>query len=226
MSVAENYKRVQLKVKEAAERRGGSPESVKIIAISKRHPNESIYQGIKAGITDFGENRVQEAIQKVEEIQEAVNWHFIGTLQKNKIKYIINKFCLIHSVDTLALAEALNNQAEKNNTSFNILMQLNISREEVKHGFEAENALQEAKKIMALKNLNLKGVMGMAPWLEDIEKTRPYFKELKDVSNVMNKAGIEAPEISMGMSGDYEIAIEEGSTMVRVGTAIFGTRQY
>jgi len=226
MTIAENYHQILQNVRKCAIDAGRDPESVKLIAVSKRHPIESVREAVEAGALELGESRIQEATDKVRFFPEPVNWHFIGTLQKNKIKYIIDVFHLIHSVDSFELAEALDKHARRNNTVFNILMQVNISREEAKHGFTVENAIEAAKQISEIPHVNLHGIMGMAPYFEDVEGTRPYFQELKSISDKINQAGIIAPEISMGMSGDYEIAIQEGSTMVRVGTAIFGQRAY
>jgi len=225
MPVSENYQKLRQEVNSLLQKNGREKDAITIVAVSKKHPIQAIYEGLQAGIQNFGENRVQEAVKKIEAIPEKINWHFIGTLQKNKIKYIVNSFCLIHSIDSLSLARALNKEAGKRNTSFQVLMQVNISSEEQKHGFAINEAIQSAQELVKMEYLSLRGVMGMAPKVEKPEQTRPYFKELKKISDEILQRGINAPEISMGMSHDYRVAVEEGSTILRIGTAIFGPRK-
>ncbi len=226
MSFATRLQEVRKIIAQSAEKAGRNASDITLVAVSKHHPVEAIQEAIQSGISTFGENRVQEAMEKQAFFEEhppslPLQWHLIGTLQRKKVKQIAGRFTLIHSVDSLRLAETLQDVAEKKNTSFNILLQVNISREEQKHGIGAEETLSTAKTIATFSRINLKGVMGMAPRCNTPEEARPCFHTLTELSHLIRKAGIDAPEISMGMSADYPVAIEEGATIIRIGSTLF-----
>ncbi|RDY20471.1 YggS family pyridoxal phosphate-dependent enzyme, partial [Criibacterium bergeronii] len=195
---------------------------------SKTVDMPEIKQIYDLGIRDFGENKPQELARKSQELTDA-NWHQIGTLQKNKVKYIIDRVRLIHSVDSLSLAQEIDKRAKQLDITINCLLQINISHEESKHGIEEKDVIEFVKNLQQYKNISLIGLMGMAPYESDKEKTRPYFQRMKEIISDVNSKkiyGSELTELSMGMSNDFQIAIEEGATMVRVGTSIFGERTY
>jgi len=207
---------------------GRDPETIRLVAVTKAVPPESIRQAVNAGLKIFGESYIQEASAKIDAINDKnVSWHFIGHLQSNKAKIAVRCFDLIHSVDSLNLAEALNRQAEAIHKIQNILVQVNISGESTKSGTAAEEAIVLVNAIRWMENLSVKGLMTIPPFFDQPEKARPYFKALADLKNqIKNESppGNEINELSMGMSGDFEVAIEEGATLVRIGTAIFGER--
>lgn len=181
------------------------------------------------GIQDFGENKVQELCDKYEELQMPLHWHLIGHLQRNKVKYIVDKVCLIHSVDSLRLAEEIQREAEKKDCHVNVLIEVNIGREETKSGVEPEEAAALVRNVAALSRVHVKGLMAIAPMVEEPEESRPYFQQmarLREEIRALDLPGVEMTELSMGMTGDFEVALEEGATMIRVGTAIFGGRVY
>ena len=220
---------IKKRIEEAADKCGRDPSTVSLVAVSKTIPVNRVREAIEAGVTVFGENYVQEAREKFNRLATfPVSWHFIGHLQSNKAKYAVRLFDLIHSVDTLKLARELNKQAQKNAKIQNILIQVNISKESSKSGADAENVLDLIDKVRHLENLSVKGLMTMPPFFNDPEKARPYFSALR---NLRDRIKIKAPseialdELSMGMTGDFEAAIEEGATLVRIGTAIFGERK-
>ncbi len=219
---------VKNEIAEIAEKCGRNPNDIMLVAVSKRHSCELIEAGIDAGIENLGENYVKEAVEKIETIgNESVSWHFIGHLQSNKAKHAVKYFDWIHSVDSLKLAREIDKYACKMNKIQNILMQINISSEETKSGAAEEDAIILAKQIGKLPNISLQGLMGMPPFYDDPERARPYFAKLFNIRKAINEENIEGlnlMHLSMGMSGDFKIAIEEGSTMVRIGTAIFGPR--
>ncbi len=192
-----------------------------LIAVSKTKPIEMIEEAYQTGIRDFGENHVQELVEKINKLPNDIRWHMIGHLQTNKVKDIIGKVYLIHSVDTIKLAKEIGKQSKKNNTITNILLELNIANEESKYGFKIEEIDNAIKEIQLLTNINIKGLMCVAPFTETPEDNRIYFKKMKELKDKYN---LEL--ISMGMSNDYTIAIEEGSNYIRVGTKIFGERNY
>jgi len=192
-----------------------------LIAVSKTKPIEMIEEAYKIGIRDFGENHVQELVQKINKLPNDIRWHMIGHLQTNKVKDIIGKVYLIHSVDTIKLAKEIDKQSKKNNTITNILLELNIANEESKYGFKIEELDNAIKEIQLLTNIKIKGLMCVAPFTQTPEDNRIYFKEMKELKDKYN---LEI--LSMGMSNDYTIAIEEGSNYIRVGTKIFGERNY
>lgn len=214
-------------------RAGRNPEEVKLVAVTKTVDVEKIMEALNAGLRIFGENRVQEAQKKIQDmrarIQDSkIEWHLIGHLQRNKAKYAVQLFDLIHSVDSIGLAEELNRQAEKMGKIQSILVQVKLSEEETKHGIEEEDLLSLIERIRDLKNLRLEGLMTMPPYFEDLEMVRPYFRKLREIRDTINSSHIThhaLRELSMGMSHDFEVAIEEGATLVRIGTAIFGERR-
>jgi pyridoxal phosphate enzyme (YggS family) len=219
---------VKERIKKAAAACNRPAESIRLVAVSKTIPIEVVREAIDAGVTDLGENYIQEAREKINSlITYPVNWHFIGHLQSNKAKYAVRMFDLIHSVDSLKLARELDNYAKKNNKVQPILIQVNVAREDSKSGVYVENTIQLLKDISKLKNIAVKGLMTMPPFFNAPEKVRPFFsalRELRDQIRALKIPGITLDDLSMGMTGDFEAAIQEGATMVRIGTAIFGDR--
>jgi pyridoxal phosphate enzyme (YggS family) len=205
-----------------------SADSIHLIAVSKTMPAEVVQEAIEAGVTDLGENYIQEARDKINRLARApVNWHFIGHLQSNKAKYAVRLFDLIHSVDSLKLARELDKYAQKNDKIQAVLIQVNVAREDSKSGVYVENTLKLLTDIAQLENIAVKGLMTMPPYFNAPEKVRPFFaalRELRDHIRSERIPNIAMDELSMGMTGDFEAAIEEGATMVRIGTAIFGER--
>lgn len=228
--IKENLQEVQRRVQAACDRAGRAREDVLLIAVSKTKPVEMIREVMETGIVDFGENKVQEMCDKMEVITEPLNWHLIGHLQRNKVKYIVDKACMIHSVDSLRLAEEIQKEAEKKGVDLvKILIEVNMAEEETKDGIHAEETEELVKAIAALPNLQIMGLMTIAPFVDDPEENRPVFKAMVALKNKIESLqipGVRMEELSMGMTNDYEVAIEEGATMVRVGTAIFGERYY
>lgn len=222
--IRENYRRVCERIEKAAERAGRDPKEIKLVAVSKTVDPARILEAIDAGVTLLGENYVQEAQKKIEMIDRPVSWHFIGHLQSNKAKHAVRLFDRIHSVDSLHLAEELNRRAAQAGKVMGVLIEVKLSEEDTKFGAEEEAALALAGRILELKHLALEGLMTMPPYFDLPEKSRPYFTRLRRLKERMNKEGIPLRELSMGMSNDFEIAIEEGATYVRVGTALFGPR--
>ncbi len=213
----------------AARKAGRSPDTVTLIAVSKTFPPDAIKEAIEAGLTVFGENRIQEARPKIQELSKytmtrSVSWHFIGHLQRNKARFGVRIFDMIHSVDSLKLSEELNREAEKLEKHQKILLQVKLSDEEAKHGVSHDSLSELIEKTITLTHLRIEGLMTMPPYFEDAEKARPYYRRLREIRDSLEKGGVRLPELSMGMSNDYAIAIEEGATMVRVGTALFGER--
>ena len=227
--VTENLKMVEKNIEEACKRAGRSRDEVTLIAVSKTKPVDMIREAMDYGIIDFGENKVQEMCDKIDTIPEKLNWHLIGHLQRNKVKYIVDKACLIHSVDSLRLAEQINTEAQKKNVKCNVLIEVNIAEEESKFGVSKEELGDLLDEMKNLPNIKVRGLMTIAPFVEDAEDNRKYFKEMYQLFVDMrqkNTDNIEMEILSMGMTGDYQVAIEEGATMVRVGTGIFGQRNY
>ncbi|MBN2328739.1 MAG: YggS family pyridoxal phosphate-dependent enzyme [Candidatus Omnitrophica bacterium] len=228
--ITDSIRIIQEKVIQTAERCGRSPQSVKIVAVSKTQPAQAVREAYQAGLRVFGENRVQEAESKIAEIQDLqAEWHLIGHLQTNKVKKILPLFQLVHSVDSVKLIEAIEKECAKQNKTMPILLQLNLSGEESKFGAEAGEL---EKLLTALENaphLKSRGLMTIPPFTDDPEDVRPYFRQLRKVGeqykNDIIKSG-KTLELSMGMTNDFPVAIEEGATLVRIGTAIFGSRFY
>jgi len=225
--IAENLAQLRAKIEETCKRAGRNPVDVTLIAVSKYFGVDSIIEAKNCGLTDFGENRAQELTLKYEKLGDSVVWHMIGTLQKNKVKYAVNAAELIHSVDSLELVEEINARAEKLGKIQNILLEVKTSEEETKSGLETENEiLSLVKRCSELKNIQLKGFMTMAPLTEDANIIRKSFRDLRNLKDQINNKGYNLTELSMGMTSDFEIAIEEGATMIRIGSAIFGDRDY
>jgi pyridoxal phosphate enzyme (YggS family) len=227
MSIADNLKTVNDRMASAAKHAGRDPSSITLVAVTKTIAVEKIREAIAAGATVLGENRVQEAREKIDVLGPAARWHLIGHLQTNKAKYAVRLFQLIHSVDNLALAQELDKQAAKIGKVQNILIEVNVAGEASKAGMAVKEAPKLVKEAARLEHISIQGLMTMPPFSEDPEESRPYFCVLRELARSIaqeNIPGVSMKELSMGMSGDFEVAIEEGATMVRVGTAIFGER--
>lgn len=227
--IKENVADVEAKIQAACERAGRKREEVTLIAVSKTKPVSDIREVMETGIIDYGENKVQELCDKTETIKEPLNWHMIGHLQRNKVKYIVDKVKLIHSVDSLRLAEQISQEAIKKNVDVDILVEVNVAEETSKFGMSTEEVTQMVESIARLDRVHIKGLMTVAPFTDNPEDNRLYFRNLKQLAVDIAQKNIDnviMSELSMGMTGDYEVAIEEGATMVRVGTGIFGERIY
>jgi len=223
--IRENYIRVMERIERAAQRVGRDPSEIKLVAVSKTVEASRIQEAIEAGVSILGENYVQEAQKKIEAIGHSVAWHFIGHLQTNKAKYAIRLFEMIHSLDSFPLAEELNRRAEQVGQVAKVMIEVNISGEATKFGTDEEKVFSIARGILNLRHLSLEGLMTMPPYFDSPEMSRPYYIKLRELKEKMIREGIPLKELSMGMSNDFEIAIEEGATYVRVGTAIFGERK-
>ena len=231
IQLLENLKDIYRKMAHAAMRAGREPSKVKLIAVTKTVDADLIRKAVDIGVRVFGENRVQEAQNKIKSdklsaMTEKIHWHLIGHLQKNKVKTAVGLFDLVHSVDSPELAEEIASQAAKINKVQRVLIQVKLSEEETKHGAAENDLFDLVRKTTALANVKLEGLMTLPPFFEDPERARPYFRKLSELRKGLEKEGFRLPELSMGMSHDFEVAIEEGATMVRVGTAIFGERSY
>ncbi|MBO5247631.1 MAG: YggS family pyridoxal phosphate-dependent enzyme [Eubacterium sp.] len=227
--IKEQFELVEKKVADACTRAGRAREEVTLIAVSKTKPIEMLQEAYDAGARDFGENKVQEICEKHESLPQDMKWHMIGHLQRNKVRQVIDKVALIHSVDSYRLAQEISVQAQKKGITMPILIEVNIAQEESKFGISAEDTIQLVEEVALLPNLAIKGLMTIAPIVEDPEENRMYFRQIKQLSvDIKNKNidNVTMDILSMGMTGDYEVAIEEGATMVRVGTGIFGARNY
>ena len=220
---------VENNILDACERSGRNPEEVTLIAVSKTKPVEMLQEVYNEGIRDFGENYVQELADKIEIMPKDIRWHMIGHLQRNKVKYLVGKVACIHSVDSLRLAEVINERSIKLGVVTEIMAELNIAGEESKFGFTRDEVFDFAEKVSTMEGVKLVGLMTSAPYVNDPEENRQYFREMKSLSvdiNEKNINNINITELSMGMTNDYIVAVEEGATHVRVGTAIFGARNY
>lgn len=218
--LAENYKALLKNINEAARRSGRNPEAVRLIAVTKAVGIDEVRSAAALGITDFGENRVQEAAVKVKNIPQ-VRWHFIGHLQTNKVKDVLPAYILIHSLDRPSLANALQRYAERFDQTAAALIQVNVSGEQSKFGLAPEDLPGFLKKVDTLDRIKIYGLMTMAPFVDNSEETRPYFRKLRQLRDENAAADRQLPELSMGMTNDYMVAIEEGATMVRIGSALF-----
>ena len=226
--ITANINKIKQRIAAAATRCNRAPESIKLLAVTKTVPLPAIEQAIEAGITALGENYVQEAKEKIAVIGQRVSWHMIGHLQTNKAKYTVNLFDYIHSVDRLELAAEINKRARLIARKINILIEINVSGEKTKNGITASEAIELIKNVSMLESVSVKGLMTMAPYSTNPENSRPYFSELRNLRNKIICEGItniQMEELSMGMTDDFEIAIEEGATIVRIGRAIFGQRK-
>ncbi|MBA3961243.1 MAG: YggS family pyridoxal phosphate-dependent enzyme [Chthoniobacterales bacterium] len=223
--IAENLERIRGEITGAAKKAGRSPNEIELVAVTKKQDVEKIRAAEEAGQTLFGESRVQEARAKIPELPARLRWHFIGTLQKNKIRHALPLFELFHSVDSLALAEDLQRVADEAGASPRILLQVNVAGEASKHGFSAEMLRRDLESVLSLGRLTIEGLMTIPPLAPEPEDSRSYFAALRELRDDLEKEfDLQLPQLSMGMSGDFAVAIEEGATLVRVGTAIFGSR--
>jgi len=229
MDIKSRITSVTGRIAAAARRSGRSPESVRLVAVSKTVSAERMRSAVDCGISIFGENYIQEARSKFDRLSDCgVSWHFIGHLQTNKAKYAVRMFDLIHSVDSIRLARELDKQAGKTGKVQDVLVQVNLANEETKGGSSAEEAVRIVEEIAGLDNLRVRGLMTMPPFFEDPQRARPFFSELRSLRDLIEAKkfpGTVMTELSMGMTGDFETAVEEGATLVRVGTAIFGERR-
>ncbi len=245
-TIKENLLNVKVRIEEAARKAGRDPKEINLVAVSKTVETPRIREAIEAGVSILGENYIQEAQKKIEEIGQPactgpasrslaeggrfnegkpVSWHFIGHLQSNKAKYAIRLFDMIHSLDSHPLAEELNRRAEQADRVIKVMIEVNLSGEATKFGTDEEMVFSLARKVQTLRHLSLEGLMTMPPYFDSPEMSRPYYIALRDLKEKMIKEGIPIKELSMGMSNDFEVAIEEGATYIRVGTAIFGQRK-
>ena len=225
----DNYEAVKNNIEQACMRSNRDLSEVTLIAVSKTKTVSMLQEIYDAGARDFGENKVQELCQKYEELPQDIRWHMIGHLQRNKVKQVVGKAALIHSVDSYRLAQEISLQAQKQNITVPILIEVNIAKEESKFGIAKEDTIQLVEEIAELPNLTIQGLMTIAPFVDDPEDNRLYFREIKQLSvDIKNKNidNVTMDVLSMGMTNDYEVAIEEGATIVRVGTGIFGARNY
>lgn len=225
--VAENLNVVQKKIEAACKRSERMEEEVTLVAVSKTKPVEMLKEAYEAGQRVFGENKVQEIMDKHDQLPGDIKWHMIGHLQRNKVKYIIDKVSMIHSVDSLRLAETIEQEAEKKQVVMPVLIEVNVAEEESKFGVRLEDTETLLRQISCFSHIRVEGLMTIAPFVENAEENREVFKKLKKLSvdiSGKNINNVNMSVLSMGMTGDYEVAIEEGATMVRVGTGIFGDR--
>ena len=227
--ISSNLAEVTANIKHACERSNRKAEAVTLIAVSKTKPVSMLQEAYEAGARDFGENKVQELLDKIPQLPNDIRWHMIGHLQRNKVKYIVDKVWLIHSVDSLRLAEEISIQAMKKQVEVNILVEVNVAKEESKFGTTTEEAIALIEEIAKLPAIHVKGLMTIAPFVENSEENREYFRKLKQLSVDISRKNIDNISmniLSMGMTGDYVVAVEEGASHVRVGTGIFGERNY
>lgn len=227
--LAENLANVQENIRLACEKAGRQESEVTLIAVSKTKPVSMLEEVYQAGIREFGENKVQELTEKQAVLPGDIHWHMIGHLQRNKVKYIVGSVALIHSVDSLRLAEEISSQAVKKQVRQDILVEVNIASEASKFGISKEEAISLVEEIAKLPGLHIRGLMTIAPFVENPEENRIYFQKMRELSVDIARKNIDNVDVSvlsMGMTGDYMVAIEEGATMVRVGTGIFGERNY
>ena len=226
--ISENLQQVNRRIAEAAKRAGRNPSDIRLLAVTKEQSAVTVAEGVRLGMTLLGENKVQEAQDKIETLgRDECEWHFIGRLQKNKVKFIFDLFDLIHSVDSLALAEAIHKKAQILGSCMPILLQVNISGEKSKLGIDPLKLPKEIQKFAKLEGVKISGLMTIPPFDRNPENSRPYYARLRKLRNTcsnLNIPQINLDELSMGMSNDYEVAIEEGATLVRVGTGLFGPR--
>lgn len=230
MSIKENIDDILKKIDDTCKKTGRNSKDITVIAVSKTVDSKRAKEAVEAGVENLGENRVQELVKKYDELNDTdIKWHMIGHLQKNKVKYIIDKTVLIHSVESIELAEEINKRAIKNNLTSNVLIELNIGEEESKFGINEDNIYDFVKNMEQFENIKVLGLMTVAPFCEDPEDVRWVFKKMKNINDkisTMNLRNTEMKYLSMGMTNDYEVAIEEGSNIIRIGTAIFGARKY
>lgn len=229
MTLKENYENVRKRIEQAALRAGRDPKGITLIAVSKTKPPEMIRELYEAGVREFGENKVQEITAKSAVLPDDISWHMIGHLQRNKVKQVIGRACMIHSVDSMRLAVRISQEAVVMGINIPVLLEVNIAGEESKYGFTAQEAMSLAPDIAALPGITVRGLMTSAPYVADPEENRQYFRQMKQLCVDLRGKNIDNTCIdclSMGMTNDFEVAVEEGATHVRVGTAIFGEREY
>lgn len=229
INVKDNIAVVASKIDAACKKSNRIKEDVTLIAVTKTKPFEMLMEAYDFGIRDFGENKVQDLVDKYEKVPKDSRFHMIGHLQKNKVKYLINKAYLIHGVDSYELAQVIEKESAKQNTVTNILIEVNVAKEDTKFGIYPENAMELVKEISKLQHVHIMGLMTIAPYVENPESNRQYFVELKDLLidiKAQNYDNVSMEILSMGMTNDYTVAVEEGATYVRVGTGIFGERNY
>ncbi|MCI9313414.1 MAG: YggS family pyridoxal phosphate-dependent enzyme [Lachnospiraceae bacterium] len=227
--IRDNLRKIESDIASACSESGRNREDVKLIAVSKTKPVSALQEAYDLGIRDFGENKVQELLDKYEQMPGDIRWHMIGHLQRNKVKYIVDKVYMIHSVDSYRLAEEISREAVKKNVNVSVLIEVNVAGEESKFGASAEETVSLVEDIAKLPNLTIRGLMTIAPYVENSEENRLYFAKLRQIYvDIIHKNidNVFMEELSMGMTGDYEVAITEGATYIRVGTGIFGERQY
>ena len=227
--ILENIKQVEENIIKSCEKVGRDPKEVTLIAVSKTKLYTAIEEALPSGVLDYGENKVQELTEKYEILPKDIRWHMIGHLQRNKVKYLVGKVELIHSVDSLRLANQIETEFAKKNEIANILIEVNMANEESKFGITSETTEQLVREISKLEHVRIKGLMTIAPYTDNPETNREYFRNMKKLSVDITEKNIDNVSmnvLSMGMTGDYQVAIEEGATMVRVGTGIFGERNY
>lgn len=225
----DNLTNVEKTIQAACEKGARKRSDVTLVAVSKTKPVEMLQEIYDAGVRDFGENKVQEICEKYDKLPADIRWHMIGHLQRNKVKYIIDKVCMIHSVDSYRLAEEINIQAKKHQLVMPVLLEVNIAGEQSKFGVSKADTLLLAEEVAHLDSLHVEGLMAVAPYVEDPEKNRKYFREIRQLAVDIRRKNIDNIDmhvLSIGMTGDYAVAIEEGATIVRVGTGIFGEREY
>lgn len=227
--IVENIEHVRENIEKACKKVGRSVDEVTLIAVSKTKPYTDIEEALKSGTLDYGENKVQEMCEKYEIMPKNIRWHMIGHLQRNKVKYLVGKTELIHSVDSIRLAEQIEKEYAKKGETANILIEVNMAQEESKFGITSQETEELIRKISTFEHIRIKGLMTIAPYTDNPETNRVYFRQMKKLSvdiRDKNIDNVSMDVLSMGMTGDYQVAIEEGSTMVRVGTGIFGERNY
>ena len=225
--IAENLAQVHKNIEDAARSAGRDPAEITLIDVSKTKPVSMLMEAYDAGERVFGENKVQEIMDKYDQMPQDVSWHMIGHLQRNKVKYIVGKVSMIHSVDSLRLAETIEQEAAKIDTVVPVLLEVNVAEEESKFGLSAEEVLPLTEQIASFPHIRVCGLMTIAPYVTDPEENRPIFRQLKKLSvdiGAKNINNVTMNVLSMGMTGDYAVAVQEGATMVRVGTGIFGSR--
>lgn len=229
MMLKENFEEVEAKIQAACKRCGRNREEITLVAVSKTKPVSMLQEAYELGTRTFGENKVQEIMDKYPVLPQDISWHMIGHLQRNKVKYIIDKVSLIHSVDSFRLAEAIEKEAAKKNLIANILIEVNVAKEETKFGIMPEDLEELIDQITAFPHIRVRGLMTIAPYVANPEENRVYFQRLRKLAvdiGAKKADNVTMSILSMGMTNDYEVAIEEGATMVRVGTGLFGMRNY
>ena len=227
LAIAENLELLKTRIRQAAAKSNRSPDDIELLAVTKTHPAETVREAIAAGHLLFGESKVQEARAKIPLLPSNLHWHFIGHLQKNKIRHALPLFELIHSVDRLELAQAIDRIAHDDGLRPRVLLEVNVAGEASKFGFQPDKLRQEMESLLALPRLSIEGLMCIPPLGQDAEASRKYFVALRQLRNSFeNEFALKLPHLSMGMTNDYTVAVEEGATLLRVGTAIFGERRW